>query len=252
MNEAERFVQGAKGLETVTGALHHYQSYARSGYLTEEIFERFCDGKEDPAILNWLAGPWPHVRTWVPEMHGRFFVRFHDSPYIKTVAENLGDECGLYRDGTEGDTHAELYARVMRELGVPIKQGTLSTPEGEGFASASTFYGWFREQMDTLPEPAVLGHLLAYEVADDLDFTKYEKAATRLWPGRDDLLEFFLLHRTSGHDETFAERLQPLYEQDPDMMLHAMGNMLPHWRRFYQESWREAKRAADDGARWYR
>jgi hypothetical protein len=110
----------------------------------------------------------------------------------------------------------------------------MTTPAQPTSEAAADFYAWFKETVATQSAEYLIGHFLAYEITDVLDFPDYTVAANRLWPNRPELQEFFVQHADSGHDAAFARDLQPIFAQNRKVMIEAMGNLLEHWTEFYR------------------
>lgn len=214
-----------------------YKDFARAkpdGYLNVPVFEAMRTSPLSSVVTNFLAGPFAEVRTWLPEMFGRFIARFPDYPHTQVIADNLSDEYGKYMGRHKLElSHAELYRRVLDELKVPIQSGTMSTPKTPKSQAAKRFREWFSDVVNTESPEYLIGHFLAYEITDVLDFPDYDKAVKVIWPGRRDLHEFFSEHADSDHDGTFSRGLQSFYEENQYAMVVAMGNLLDHWTVFY-------------------
>lgn len=207
------------------------------GYLHTPIFQRMRDGKDDRAVQRFFGGPFAEVRTWLPAMFGLFIFRFPDHPYAHVVTDNLSDEYGKYRGSTEiKPSHAQLYRRVLDKIGLPVQEGTVSTLQEQQSKAAQAFYSWFVRVANTTTPNYLLGHFLAYEITDVLDFPDYTIAVQRIWPDDAGILEFFTQHAESGHDVSFAEGLQRFFELNKDTMVSAMANLLVKWTAFYQEA----------------
>ncbi|MEK7557535.1 MAG: iron-containing redox enzyme family protein, partial [Patescibacteria group bacterium] len=156
--------------------------------------------------------------------------------------DNLSDEYGKYLGHAEIEpSHALLYRRVLNKLGVPVRDGTMTTPAQQSSKAAADFYQWFREKVATESPDYLLGHFLAYEITDVLDFPDYATAALRMWPGDTAIHEFFIQHAESDHDSAFARDLQSFFEENREAMISAMGKLLEQWTVFYQRASEEVQ-----------
>lgn len=239
------FLESVPNSANLSRAIELYKELANgpSGYLRTRIFERMRDGQDDLEVENFFAGPFAEVRTWLPEMFGTYISRFSDYPQTYIVADNLSDEYGKYVGKNKLEpSHALLYRRVLEELHIPIKAGTMTTPANPKSAAAAHFRSWFEERVNSESPEYLMGHFLAYEITDVLDFPDYTKAANRMWPNNMSILEFFTQHAGSGHDASFAADLGPLFKQNRKQILSAMSSLLEHWTRFYLQASEEVKR----------
>ena len=110
----------------------------------------------------------------------------------------------------------------------------MTTPAQQTSKAAADFYKWFREKVATESPDYLIGHFLAYEITDVLDFPDYTAAAKRMWENNAPVHEFFTQHADSGHDAAFARDLQPFFVQNRKAMISAMGNLLENWTKFYR------------------
>ena len=221
-------------------AIDIYKNTAKrshDGYLNAEVFQRMRDGKNDDAVRRFFAGPFAQVRIWLPEMFGLYISRFPDHTYTYVVADNLSDEYGKYLGHKDiKPSHAQLYRRVLNELKIPVVENTMSTPVKRSSQAATSFYDWFKKRTMTESPEYMIGHFLAYEITDVLDFPDYLVAALRLWPEKSNVHEFFTQHAESGHDAAFARDLENFFEQNRQRMIEGMGNLLEQWTIFYHRA----------------
>ncbi len=238
MNIAKQLETEAQLTTDLSGIVSLYKDLAKrfpDGYLNTLVFERMRDGQNDAVVKRFFAGPFAEVRIWLPEMFGIYISRFPDHPYTYVVVDNLSDEFGKYVGHQKIEpSHAQLYRPILDALEVAVIDGTMSTPTKRSSGAAANFYKWFREKTITEPPAYMLGHFLAYEITDTLDFPDYLTAAQRIWPENTAIHEFFTQHADSGHDASFAHDLQFLFEQNRDAMIAGMGNLLEQWTMFYQ------------------
>ena len=238
-NVKSNFLTRVTKINQLSEAVKLYKQEAKSseGYLNNPIFQRMRDGKNDELVTKFFAHPFAHVRIWLPQMFGLFIQRFYDHPYAYVVADNLSDEYGKYVGAKKLEpTHADLYNPLLKALKVPVKKETMSTPKTESSNAANNFYKWFREQVENKSVYYLLGHFLAYEITDVLDFPDYTTAIKRIYPDKVEIHEFFTQHAGSGHDESFGKDLQPVYEKHKKEMDEALANLLQHWYIFYEQS----------------
>jgi hypothetical protein len=242
---AELFVEITSRTTDLGRVIEIYKEFANrpDGYLHTPVFERFRDGKDDAVVRRFFASPFADVRIWLPEMFGIFVSRFPDHPQTYIVVDNLSDEYGKYlgRHNIE-PSHATLYRRVLEELEVPVREGTMTTPARPTSRAAASFYKWFKERVEKESPDYLIGHFLAYEITDVLDFPDYTTAAKRIWPGRSDLHEFFTQHADSEHDAAFARDLLPFFAKNRKTMISAMGHLLENWTSFYRDASAETKK----------
>lgn len=242
MDPIQFFTIEALQSEKLSDAVAVYKEAAGlpGGYLNTVIFQRMRDGTDDERVKRFFAKPFAEVRTWLPGMLGLYISRFPDHPYTYVVADNLSDEYGKYvGHGDIEPSHAELYHPLLDELGVEVAEGTMSTPAHPASHAASDFYEWFKNTTATEQPAYMLGHFLAYEITDVLDFPDYYRAAKRIWPHNKGVHEFFTQHAHSGHDSTFARGLQPVFAQNQATMVAAMAQILVRWTTFYEKAARE-------------
>lgn len=245
MEIVNRFVNDASKIDNLTEVIKLYKDFAKDqsdGYLNTYVFQRMRDGKDNEAIKRFFAGPFAEVRVWLPEMFGLYISRFPDYPYTYVVVDNLSDEYGKYLGHNNiKPSHAQLYRRLLDELGVKVLEETMTTPKKKLSKAASNFYNWFKKIVINEPPEYLIGHFLAYEITDVLDFPDYLNFIVRIWPDRKDLHEFFTQHAESGHDAAFSKDLQPLFLNNKQKIIKAMGNLLECWTIFYQEASEEIK-----------
>jgi hypothetical protein len=239
MNVAKQFIdENSRG--DLNAIIDTYKNIAKrppTGYLNTNIFQRMRDGKNDDAVRDFFAGPFAQVRIWLPEMFGLYISRFTDHPYTYVIVDNLSDEYGKYFGHKNFEpSHAQLYRRVLDELEVKVAENSMSTPVERSSQAAANFYDWFKEQTTTKLPSYMIGHFLAYEITDVLDFPDYLVAAHRLWPQKSNVHEFFTQHAESAHDATFARDLENFFEQNRQKMIEGMGNLLEQWTTFYQQA----------------
>lgn len=221
-----------------------YKEFAdrTNGYLHTPVFERLRDGENDAAVKRFFASPFADVRIWLPEMFGIYVTRFPDHPLTYIVVDNLSDEYGKYFGNDEQQpSHALLYRRVLDELGVAVREDTMTTPAKQTSKAAAAYYDWFREQVETEAPEYLIGHFLAYEITDVLDFPDYTIAAKRIWRDKPGVHEFFSQHADSGHDAAFARDLEPFFEENRKPVIAAMGELLEQWTKFYRAASAEVK-----------
>jgi hypothetical protein len=234
---AQQFAKANSDSTDLDRAIEIYKEFANraNGYLHTSVFERMRDGADEVVVKAFFASPFADVRIWLPEMFGTFVARFPDHPLTYVVVDNLSDEYGKYLGHSDIEpSHAHLYRRILDVLAVPVLEGTMTTPAQPTSEAAADFYAWFKETVAKQSAEYLIGHFLAYEITDVLDFPDYTVAAKRLWPNRPELQEFFVQHADSGHDAAFARDLQPIFAQNRKVMIEAMGNLLEHWTEFYR------------------
>lgn len=239
-NSNGAFAEAALLSSSLRDAIRLYKSSARAGpdgYLNSPVFRQMRSPDGEACVRRFFAGPFAEVRTWLPEMFGLYISRFPDHPCTYIVADNLADEYGKYlgRRSIE-PSHADLYRRVLDELDVPVMAETMSTPAVQNSLAAKSFRDWFRHRVVTASPDYLIGHFLAYEITDVLDFPDYSGAVKRIWPKRPDLHEFFVEHAQSNHDDSFSRELQIFYEGHQRPMVEAMAGLLDRWTRFYAEA----------------
>lgn len=234
---AQEFIDAIPVDADLNSVIKIYKEFANrpDGYLHTSVFERMRDGKDDTVLRNFFASPFADVRIWLPEMFGIYTSRFPDHPQTYIVVDNLSDEYGKYLGRSDIEpSHALLYRRILDELQVPVKEGTMTTPAQQISKAAADFHSWFKQKVASESPEYLTGHFLAYEITDVLDFPDYTSAIKRMWPDRQDLHEFFTQHADSGHDAAFAKDLQPFFEKNRKPMIEAMGNLLENWTKFYR------------------
>lgn len=241
---AKQFAVAHSRNSSLDRVIEVYKEFAdrSNGYLHTPVFERLRDGAKDEAVKRFFASPFADVRIWLPEMFGIYVSRFPDHPMTYIVVDNLSDEYGKYfGNDTQQPSHALLYRRVLDELGVAIARDTMTTPARPTSRAAAAYYDWFREQVETEAPEYLIGHFLAYEITDVLDFPDYTIAAKRIWREKPEVHEFFWQHAESGHDAAFARDLEPFFAEHRKPVIAAMGNLLEEWTKFYRAASLEVK-----------
>jgi|GEM_PF-5576961 hypothetical protein len=206
------------------------------GYLHVPLFERMRDGRNDDAVKKWFLGPFAENRPWLPEMQGIFIARFFDHPYAHVVARNMAEEFGIELNaGEPKPSHSALYRRLLDECGVSVLDGMTSIPIVQRSTGSRIFYDWFRERLETQSAAYLLALLWAYEIeGDKIDFPFFLTAAKRIWPGRTDLLQFFVEHAETTHDIVFGADLQPMFDEHGKEMVGAMCDLHERYVQFYR------------------
>ena len=242
---AKKFVDAIPATASLGSVIEVYKDFARQpeGYLHTPVFERMRDGQDDVMVKRFFASPFADVRIWLPEMFGVYVSRFPDHPQTYVVVDNLSDEYGKYLGHINVEpSHALLYRRILDTLNVPVREGTMTTPAQQTSKAAANFYSWFKQRVATESPDYLIGHFLAYEITDVLDFPDYTSAAKRMWSDKPETHEFFTQHADSGHDAAFARDLEPFFEQNRKAMVVAMGVLLENWTKFYRSASEEIQK----------